>query len=145
MGAPPPTPLPIIARPEFLLVRKHDRERDVGREHAPCIVTAIGYGDDARDVARIHVLAMTAAAVAGEPFIAAGRFFWIADVARVLREHFPAYRRKLPKFGLPDTVVRIAARFDPVVKGQLYELGKRREVSASKAKQVLGWTTRAEE
>jgi hypothetical protein len=31
---------------KFLLVRKHDRERDVGREHAPCIVTAIGYGDD---------------------------------------------------------------------------------------------------
>jgi dihydroflavonol-4-reductase len=63
----------------------------------------------------------------------------------VLREHFPAYRRKLPKFGLPDTVVRIAAWFDPVVKGQLYELGKKREVSAAKAKQILGWTSRAEE
>ena len=100
---------------------------------------------DVRDIARIHVLAMTASGAPGQRFIAAGRFFWVADVVTVLREHFPAFRRRLPKFGLPDPLVRIAAWFDPVVKGQVYELGKRRDVSAAKAKQVLGWTGRPEE
>jgi len=100
---------------------------------------------DVRDIARIHLLAMTSAAAPGERFIAAGRWFWVADVARVLRERFPAYRRRLPKFGLPDAAVRIAAWFDPVVKGQLFELGRRREVSSAKAERLLGWKTRPEE
>jgi len=100
---------------------------------------------DVRDIACIHVLAMTAPEAAGERFIAAGRFLWITEVVKVLREHYPEYRRKLPKFELPDALVRIAAWFDPVVKGQLYELGRKRELSAAKARQVLGWTGRAEE
>jgi dihydroflavonol-4-reductase len=106
----------------------------------------MGYGIvDVRDVARIHLLAMTVAEAAGERFIASGRFLWIEDVVKVLRERFPAYRRKLPKFRLPDALVRAAGWFDPVLRGQLHELGRKRELSAAKARRILGWTSRSEE
>jgi dihydroflavonol-4-reductase len=36
----------------------------------------------------------------------------------------------------------VIAIFDPVARGRLYELGKRRQVSSEKARRMLGWTTR---
>lgn len=41
-----------------------------------------------------------------------------------------------------DFVARLVALFDPIVRGRLYEMGKRRPVSSEKAKRVLGWTPR---
>jgi dihydroflavonol-4-reductase len=50
--------------------------------------------------------------------------------------------RKVPSIPVPDFLVRVIAIFDPVARGRLYELGKRRQVSSEKARQMLGWTTR---
>ena len=36
----------------------------------------------------------------------------------------------------------MAGLFDPIVRGRLYELGKRRPVSSEKARRRLGWTPR---
>jgi hypothetical protein len=36
----------------------------------------------------------------------------------------------------------MAGLFDPIVRGRLYELGKRRPVSSEKARRMLGWTPR---
>ena len=40
---------------------------------------------DVRDVADLHIRAMTSPEAAGGRFIAAGDFMWVADVAKTLR------------------------------------------------------------
>jgi dihydroflavonol-4-reductase len=50
--------------------------------------------------------------------------------------------KKVPSIPVPDFVTRMAALFDPIVRGRLYQLGKKRPVSSEKAKRVLGWTPR---
>jgi hypothetical protein len=37
---------------------------------------------------------------------------------------------------------RVAALFDPIVRGRLYEPGKRRPVSSEKAREMLRWMPR---
>ena len=97
---------------------------------------------DVRDVARLHVLAMTTPEAAGQRFIGSGDFYWMSDVAKILKQGLGDQARKVPFIPVPDFVARMAALFDPIVRGRLYELGKRRPVSSEKAKRALGWTPR---
>ena len=64
----------------------------------------------------------------------------MSDVARILREGLGDKAKKVPSIPVPDFVARMAALFDPIVRGRLYELGKRRPVSSEKAQRMLGWT-----
>lgn len=97
---------------------------------------------DVRDIADLHVKAMTHPAAAGERFLGAGPFWWMADVARVLRESLGEQARKVPSRELPNWLLRLAANFDPLVRAVAFELGKERGVDCSKAKTVLGWAPR---
>jgi dihydroflavonol-4-reductase len=97
---------------------------------------------DVRDIAALQALAMTAPAAAGERFIGSGDFYWMKDMARILKEGLGDKARKVPTLSAPDFVVRAIAIFDPVVRARLFELGKRRVVSSEKARRALGWTTR---
>lgn len=98
---------------------------------------------DVRDIADLHVRALRAENAAGQRFIGAGPFYWMTDVARVLRERVPEAARKVPARTLPSWLVRLSSAFDPVVRGQLFELGKERPVSAEKARRELGWAPRS--
>ncbi len=100
---------------------------------------------DVRDVADLHIRAMTAPNMNGERFIAAGRFMWMRDVADVLKIRLGDQAKRVPTRGLPDWLLRIAARFDPTVRMVTPELGKVRECSSAHAKAVLGWVPRPEE
>ena len=97
---------------------------------------------DVRDVADLHLRAMLAPVAAGQRYIAAGEFAWMDDVARVLREQTPALATKVPRRTLPNSLVRLSARFDPALRGRLYELGKHRPVSSAKARRELDWAPR---
>jgi dihydroflavonol-4-reductase len=97
---------------------------------------------DVRDIARLHVLAMTTPEAAGQRFIGSGDFYWMSDVAQILKQGLGDKAKKVPFIPVPDFVARMAALFDPIVRGRLYELGKRRPVSSEKAKRALGWTPR---
>lgn len=97
---------------------------------------------DVRDIADLHLRAMTHPAAAGQRFLGAGPFVWMVEVARMLRERLPQHARKVPSREIPDWVVRVAARFDPVVASRLFELGKERHAATDKAAQMLGWTAR---
>ena len=97
---------------------------------------------DVRDVARLHVLAMTTPAAAGQRFIGSGDFYWMSDVAKMLKQGLGDQAKKVPFIPVPDFVTRMAALFDPIVQGRRYELGKKRPVSSEKAKRVLGWSPR---
>jgi nucleoside-diphosphate-sugar epimerase len=98
---------------------------------------------DVRDAAEAHVLAMTAADAASERFIIAGEALSISDIVKVLKRDFPAYRKKMPKFVLPNWLAGIASRFDPGLKLIVRELGRDARVSNDKAKRLLGWKPRS--
>ena len=106
----------------------------------------IGFGIvDVRDVADMHVRALRAPNLAGERFIASGPFLKMIDIAHILKERLGAEARKVPTRRLPDFLVKLSALFDPVVKQVVGELGTVRNLDASHAKAVLGWTPRPPE
>ncbi len=101
---------------------------------------------DVRDVADLHIRAMTHPAAKGERFLAvAGDCMSILDIAKVLRQRMGASAGKVPRFQLPDWLVRIAAIRNSAVKQILPELGKIKNSTNEKARRVLGWTPRSKE
>ncbi len=98
---------------------------------------------DVRDIADLHVRALRAPNAAGQRFIGAGAFYWMEDIARVLRDRVPEVAAKVPKRRLPIWLVRLSSVFDPVVRDRLFELDKERPVSAEKARRELGWAPRS--
>jgi nucleoside-diphosphate-sugar epimerase len=101
---------------------------------------------DVRDVADLHIRAMTDPAAKGERFLAvAGDFLAMVDVARVLKIQMGAAASKVPARQLPDWLVRVASLFDPAVKLILPELGKPKNATGAKARHLLGWAPRSNE
>ena len=97
---------------------------------------------DVRDVADIHIRAMTCPEAAEERFIASGDFMWMADISKVLREKLGDRAKKVPTRPLPDFVLRLASLFDPTLKLVTPGLGRKHTFTSAKAKRVLGWTPR---
>ena len=97
---------------------------------------------DVRDVADMHVRCLTMPDMAGERFICSGPFLMMADVAAILREGLGPQGRKVPKRKLPDWLMRVVGRFDPVVRQVLGELGNVRDTDISHARTKLGWNPR---
>ncbi len=96
---------------------------------------------DVRDVADMHIRAMTAPSAKGERFLSiAGDFMSILDIANVLKQRMSQQARKVPTRQLPDWLVRLASLRDPAVKQIIPELGKRKNATNEKAKQLLGWS-----
>jgi nucleoside-diphosphate-sugar epimerase len=101
---------------------------------------------DVRDVADLHIRAMTQPAARGERFLAvAGDFMSTLDIAKVLKARMGASAKKVPTRQLPDWLVRLAAMRDPAVKQILPELGKVKNATNEKAKRMLGWAPRSNE
>jgi nucleoside-diphosphate-sugar epimerase len=101
---------------------------------------------DVRDVADLHIRAMTHPAAKNERFLAvAGDFMSIQDIARVLKGRMGAAAKKVPTRQLPDWLVRLAAMRDPAAKQILPELGKIKNATNEKARRTLGWTPRPNE
>jgi dihydroflavonol-4-reductase len=97
---------------------------------------------DVRDVADLHIRCLTAPGMAGERFIAAGPFMMLHQVADVLKAALGPRARKVPTRRLPNWLVRIFAKFDPVIGQVVSELDNVRDVDASHARDKLGWTPR---
>lgn len=100
---------------------------------------------DVRDLADLHVRALEAPGIAGERFIASGRFMMLAEVAAILRGGLGDAARRVPTRRLPDVLLRVAALFDGSIGQVVGELGRVRAVDPSHTRDVLGWTTRPAE
>jgi nucleoside-diphosphate-sugar epimerase len=101
---------------------------------------------DVRDVADLHIRAMTDPAAKGERFLAlTGDFMSMQDIAKVLKARMGAAARRVPTNQLPDFLVRLAAMRDPAVQQILPELGKYKNGSNEKARRLLGWAPRSRE
>ncbi|ANY20394.1 3 beta-hydroxysteroid dehydrogenase/Delta 5--_4-isomerase [Tsuneonella dongtanensis] len=100
---------------------------------------------DTRDCADLHVRCLETPGLAGERFLASGRFYKMIEVARILRDNLPPEQtRKVPTRVMPNWMVSILALVNPGVRSIKAEIGKSRNVDFSHAKERLGWATRPE-
>jgi nucleoside-diphosphate-sugar epimerase len=101
---------------------------------------------DVRDVAALHLLAMTNPAAKGERFLAvAGDCLSILDVGKILKAGLGAAAKKVPSRQLPNWLVRLAAMRDRSIRQIVPELGKIKNASHDKASRLLGWQPRSSE
>ena len=101
---------------------------------------------DVRDVADLHLRAMTHAQATGQRFLAvAGPCLSLLEIASLIRERMGTWGRRVPRRELPDWVLRLAALGSPLVKQILPELGKLKNASHDKATRLLGWKPRSNE
>ena len=101
---------------------------------------------DVRDVADLHIRAMTHPAAKGERFLAvAGDSMSMLEIAKVLKNRMGDYAKRVPTRELPNWMMRLVAIKDPAVKQLLPELGKKKNASNEKAKRLLGWAPRSNE
>ena len=97
---------------------------------------------DVRDVADLHLRAMTAPEAAGQRFIAAGQWAWMADVAVLLRARLGDKASKVPTRNVPSFVMRLVSIFDKELGSVTASLGKRHDFTSAKAQRLLGWRAR---
>jgi dihydroflavonol-4-reductase len=103
----------------------------------------IGFGVvDVRDLAELHVRALRTPGLDGERFIASGRFMTLREIADLLRAELSAQAHRVTTLDVPDWVVRVAARFHPMARAVVGELGSRRHHDGSHTQAVLDWATR---
>ena len=101
---------------------------------------------DVRDVADLHLRAMTHPSAQGERFLAvAGDSISMLDIAQVLKRRMGDSAKRVPTRELPNWLVRIAAMRDPSLKVILPQLGKIKNATNEKARRLLGWNPRSTE
>ncbi|WP_406123493.1 NAD-dependent epimerase/dehydratase family protein [Streptomyces sp. NBC_00989] len=98
---------------------------------------------DVRDVADLHLRAMTDPAAAGERWLAsAGRSLRSVEVARILRRRLGERAAKAPTRELPLALARFLGRFNPQLRALRPQLGQDFDATGAKAQRLLGWTPR---
>jgi nucleoside-diphosphate-sugar epimerase len=98
---------------------------------------------DVRDVAELHLRAMTDPAARGERFLAvAGDFLSMRQIAEVLKSRLGPHARRVPTRRLPDWLLRAVALVDPSVRQIVPELSRPKNATSEKARRVLGWSPR---
>jgi|SRR6185437_6941320 len=99
---------------------------------------------DVRDVADLHLRAMVDPAAKGERFIATGgESIWLVDVAKILKENLGTAAEKVKAKQLPNTLLRVAALKDPMVRSMVPLLGIPMNTTSAKAIRLLGWSPRS--
>jgi nucleoside-diphosphate-sugar epimerase len=101
---------------------------------------------DVRDVADLHLRAMTKPAANGERFLAvAGDFMSMREVALALKNRLGSAAKRVPTREIPNWVLRLVALGDPTLRLILPELGKVKNGTNEKARRLLGWAPRSNE
>jgi len=57
---------------------------------------------DVRDIAALQLLVMTTPSAAGQRFIGSCDFYWMADIAKILKQGLGDKARKVPSISVPD-------------------------------------------
>ncbi|MFF1574333.1 SDR family oxidoreductase [Leifsonia sp. NPDC058292] len=95
---------------------------------------------DVRDVAALHLAAMTHPEAAGQRFLAiSGDVIPAQEVALLIRGHLGPSGKRISTKPMPDWVLRMLAPFSATVRSSLADLGSVRRASAEKARRILGW------
>jgi len=91
---------------------------------------------DVRDVAALHVKALTDPVAGGQRCIAVAETLSMRAIAQELAPAFP--QRRVPSWEVPDWLVRIAGLFDRDIGDNLLELGVSRRFQSDRATKLLG-------
>ena len=91
---------------------------------------------DVRDVAAIHITAMTHKKAAGHRFIANAKEMWLIELTTILNK---AGYKKAPVRKMPNWLVKVFGLFDAPTKFISQLLDIERYTPATKAQTVLGW------
>jgi nucleoside-diphosphate-sugar epimerase len=95
---------------------------------------------DVRDVADLHIRAMTNPGAAGQRFIAsADGEISLPEIALLLKSKMPAVSQKVSKRVLPNWILKVASLFNAQAKQGALLLNMNRKVSNAKARKLLGW------
>jgi nucleoside-diphosphate-sugar epimerase len=97
---------------------------------------------DVRDLADLHIRAMTSVRAAGQRFLATGEFMWMKEIATSLRSALGERGAKVPSRALPDVAFRLFSVFAPQLKSLTPQLGRTNDVTSEKARRVLGFAPR---
>lgn len=101
---------------------------------------------DVRDVAELHVLAMTSPEAAGERFIATtGENLTYKEEAKILQKYLGSKAKKVSTKVLPDFIIKFMAIFKKDLRMPATFLGQNTACSNAKAKKLLGWQPRSAE
>jgi nucleoside-diphosphate-sugar epimerase len=101
---------------------------------------------DVRDVADLHLRAMTNPAAKGQRFLAvSGESISMQGIALILRSRIGEAASRAPTKVMPDWIVRFAGLFSPALAQAVPELGRVKRFTNEKAKRVLGWNPRSNE
>ncbi len=93
---------------------------------------------DVRDVAKIHVAAMGREASIGERYAMSAGSMSMPEMAEALAREFPDH--KITTRRAPDWLIRVMARFVPMLKMVADSLGRTNEVDGSKATRDFDFT-----
>ncbi|MDQ0893582.1 SDR family oxidoreductase [Agromyces ramosus] len=111
---------------------------------APAVPPGTTTGVDVRDVADLHLRAMTHPDAAGERFLAvAGDPITFHELAILLREQLGRDAKHVPTRVLPRWLVRVGALVNPELRAVLPQLRRSQGASHEKATRVLGWQPRS--
>jgi nucleoside-diphosphate-sugar epimerase len=101
---------------------------------------------DVRDVADLHLRAMTDPAASGERFLAlAGDCMSVEEMALALRKNLGEAAARVPTRRLPDWMMRTIGLVSPSIREMVPNLGIVRSASNEKARRRLGWSPRSNE
>ncbi len=122
------------------LSTSHVLLRFLGRGTYPALPKLAFPVVDVRDVARMHVAALSHPAAPGQRFIAANGTLTLAEIGQELVSALPDIKRKVPTVELPSFLVRLASTYDRSLRSILADLGKVNLCSNAKAIDELGVT-----
>ncbi len=101
---------------------------------------------DVRDVAELHLRAMTHPAATGERFLAvADGFLSLREIALLVKARLGARASRVPTREIPSWALRLLAPVVPLVREIAPELDKVKSARSDKAARLLGWTPRPAE
>ena len=111
---------------------------DGERRIAEHVVTDVVGIVDVRDIAALHLDAMVATGAGGHRFLASAGTLSLIELARALRQRFPSRAVSIPRFVVPDWIVRLYALLDRDLRDNLGALGASHPLDASRAEALLG-------
>ncbi len=101
---------------------------------------------DVRDVADLHLRAMTHLAAKGQRFLAVvGKHISMPEMGQLIRSKMPEFAGRVPTRVLPNWMARLLGLFDPEIASIVPGLGKFADASSEKARRLLDWQPRSRE
>ena len=91
---------------------------------------------DVRDIAEMHVRAISNPQSEGKRILGVHSFRWFNELTQALKTRFPD--RKIVTRQAPNIMVKFLALFDSTIRGIVPDLGRRFDSSNDRAKEILG-------